>query len=246
MESNLKIVLCILTVLITLGMWYAYAWAIDKTVNMGMGGGGSDFLIVFILFILVMLAFPAILFLAVAKCKGMLVLSVVWGITIVLYALFPLQAGHEIHQKSRMSKLYIELCKQVDNPTSSWEECRAAAVELKQGNDKTLQWLFGDMLRGERFDLAKGMLEEGCIDLKAFNMATFFFNIYNNQSKENRTPKEQESRIRIAGFLLDHGCDLHIGYDFGSGDNVLNLAIREHDNELAKYLVSRELLQDIK
>lgn len=228
---NLKEVLSIVAVVLTLGLWAAYIWAVDRTVNVGMGVVSPMYLVVCVLFILAMIAFPIILFWAVSKCSSGLTLSIIWGVTISVYLIMPIDSAFIVYRKQEKIALYKELDNQIADPSSSWEKCRVLVLKLKKAEAISQKIIFNDLLHRERLDLAGKMLEEGCYDIQDFNIARYL-------SIKNAWETEA-SRVRIIGFLLDNGCDINAVTHDSYGETSLNVAISKHENELAELLVSR-------
>lgn len=228
---GVKVALGIVAIVISFLIWASYYWVIDRDLNIGIAAG-AEFLIAVIIIFLILLAFPIILLWAVFKCSKMSKLGIIWGITIAVYAFLPLSGAYEYHERQEIFRLQMEMSDKIDSPATTWDEFYSLAKKLERKAAVSPTTTFGKLIDHERFDFALKMLDNG-YDIRRFHFVDYLRDSY-NASRNKDTLISRAAKIQ---FLLDNGCNINTS-NYHT-DNVLNIALTNHDNEAVQLLLSR-------
>lgn len=229
--SNRQI-LTIAAIILTLLVWAAIIWSINKSLNLGMGVG-YELLVAAVIVGLLMLLFPVILIVPVYKCSTLFTLGVIWSITTFAYLMLPLKTYIDFKECQMIQDVSIELTEKIDDPATSWEAFKAIADKAEQKTEQTKFTIMEQLLNRRRFDLAAKMVEEG-FDMRTFNMAGFLYRcLYLERSQRQYG---EESPVEAVKFMVDNGCNINATFE---GDNSLNLTIRYNDTVSAYFLLER-------
>lgn len=111
-------ILIIAAITLTLLVWAAVIWSINKSLNLGMGVG-YELLVAAAIVGLLMLLLPVILIVPVYKCSTLFTLGVIWSITTFAYLMLPLKTYIDAKECQTIQNISMELNEKIGDTNFS-------------------------------------------------------------------------------------------------------------------------------